>query len=67
MDDQHLTPEELIAGMTPDEICELLAEMEVVSSIDEAKLIQQMIHEVGSLDEVLDMLEEGLDGLRDAA
>ncbi len=67
MDDQHLTPEALIAGMTPDEICELLAEMDIDASVDEARLIQQMIREVGSLDEVLDVLENGLDGLREAA
>jgi hypothetical protein len=50
MDDSQTTPEELIRGMTPDEICELLEEMGVQVSHAQAVAIQGLINRLGSLE-----------------
>lgn len=54
MDETSLSPEELIAGMNPDEICELLAEMDIETSREQAVALQQMIAQFGSLDAAMD-------------
>lgn len=56
MDEPRLTPEELIRGMTPDEICELLEEMGISVSPAQAVAIQGMINRLGSLDAAFEAL-----------
>jgi len=50
MDDSHATPEELIRGMTPDEICELLEEMGIEVNHTQAVAIQGLLNRLGSLE-----------------
>jgi hypothetical protein len=54
MDETQLTPEELIAGMNPDEICELLAEMDIETTRDQALALQEMLSQFGSLEAAMD-------------
>lgn len=58
MDETNLSPEELIAGMTPDEICELLAEMGMAATPGEAAAIQGMVAELGSIDAAFEALAD---------
>jgi hypothetical protein len=52
------SPEELIAGMNPDEICELLEEMGVNATLQQATAIQALVIEFGSLDATLELLSK---------
>lgn len=56
MDEFTQSPEDLIAGMNPDEICELLEEIGIEATSDEAEMIQDLIEELGSLEEALQAL-----------
>lgn len=56
MDEFNQSPEELIAGMSPDEICELLEEIGIDASSSEAEMIQELIEELGSLEDALEAL-----------
>lgn len=56
MDEFNQSPEDLIAGMSPDEICELLEEIGIEASSEEAEIIQELIEELGSLEEALEVL-----------
>lgn len=58
MDDTNLSPEEMIAGMTPAEICELLAEMGMETTASEAAAIQELVAELGSIEAAFDALAE---------
>jgi hypothetical protein len=58
MDETSLSPEELIAGMNPDEICELLAEMDIETTREQAIALQQMISQFGSLDAAMDAFSQ---------
>lgn len=58
MDDTNLSPEELIAGMTPDEICELLAEMGMEVTTSEAAAMQGMVAELGSIEAAFNALAD---------
>lgn len=56
MDEFNQSPEDLIAGMSPDEICELLEEIGIETSSEQAEMIQELIEELGSLEEALEVL-----------
>lgn len=58
MDDINLSPEELIAGMAPEEICELLAEMGMDATVSEAAAIQGMVAEFGSIEAAFEALAD---------
>ena len=60
MDDTNLSPEELIAGMTPAEICELLAEMGMETTPSQAAAIQGMVAELGSIEAAFHALADSL-------
>lgn len=61
MDESNLTSENLIAEMTPEEICELLSEMGMETTIEQAAAIQHLIGEVGSLEAAFDALQDDAD------
>ena len=56
MDESQLSQEELIVGMTPDEICELLEEIGVVANEEQASAMQRLVAQLGSLEAALDAL-----------
>lgn len=56
MDDSHRTPEELIAEMGADELCELLEELGVAATEDQAEGIQQLVARLGSLEAAIETL-----------
>ena len=58
MDFDDLSPEELIAQLSGDELQELLAEMGVDTSIEQARAIQSLVAEVGCLEQVMQMLTD---------
>ena len=49
MEDRELSAEELIRGMNPDEICELLQDMGINIDERQAVAIQGLINRLGSL------------------
>jgi hypothetical protein len=67
MNEQKQTPEELIAGMAPDEICELLEEIGIEVDRDEASSIQRLIADLGSLDAALQAFGGEDDAQKNAA
>lgn len=50
MDDESLTPEELLLSMTNDELVELLEEMGLTSTFEVADGIRQLVAELGSVE-----------------
>ncbi|WP_164101752.1 hypothetical protein [Candidatus Laterigemmans baculatus] len=58
MDESNLSSENLIAEMTPEEICELLAEMGMETTTDQAESLQRLIGELGSLEEAIEALQD---------
>lgn len=61
MDESNLTSESLIAQMTPEEICELLSEMGMETTEEQAAAIQRLIGELGSLEAAFDALQDDSD------
>lgn len=57
MDEIDQTPEELIRGMSADEICELLEDLEIVVSLEQADAIQQLVEKTGSLEAALGLID----------
>lgn len=62
MDDKAQTPEELIACMSLDELQELLGELGFDASDEQTAGIQQLVGQLGSLEEAISAIEV-LDGL----
>ena len=58
MDEANLSSENLIAGMTPEEISELLAEMGMETSVEQAAEIQELIGEFGSLEAAFEAFQD---------
>ena len=67
MDDIEYTAEELIQGMSADEICELLEELEIVISLEQANAIQSLVEKTGSLEAALELFGGGSDSEQAAA
>lgn len=61
MDESNLSSENLIAEMTPEEICELLSEMGTETTVDQAAAIQRLIGELGSLEAAFEALQDDSD------
>ncbi|HBJ33823.1 MAG TPA: hypothetical protein DDZ51_03465 [Planctomycetaceae bacterium] len=57
MDDITQTPEELIANMSTDELQELLGELGVDASDDQAAGIKDLVAQLGSLEAAMNALE----------
>jgi hypothetical protein len=57
MDDFSQNPEELIAGMSTDELQELLAELGIEATDEEAAGIKSLVAEMGSLEAAISTLE----------
>lgn len=58
MDYEELSPEELIAQLSGDELQELLLEMGIDTTIEQAMAIQSLVAEVGCLEQVMQMLTD---------
>ncbi len=56
MDDTLQTPEELIADMSADELCELLEELGIEASDNQARGIKDLVAQLGSLEMAIDAL-----------
>ncbi len=67
MDEQQLSPEELIRGMEADEICELLEAMGITVTTQQAVSLQGLINRLGSLDAAFTALSEDRHQERDVA
>lgn len=65
MDDPLMSPEELICSMQADEICELLDELGISLTTDQASDLQTLISKLGSVDIALNQLVQSED--RDSA
>jgi len=57
MDDFSQNPEEMIAGMSTDELQELLAELGIDATDEEAAGIKSLVAEMGSLEAAISTLE----------
>ncbi|XZE56770.1 hypothetical protein SH139x_002902 [Planctomycetaceae bacterium SH139] len=62
MDEQQLSPEELIRGMAADEICELLEAMGITVTAQQAVSLQGLINRLGSLDAAFAALSDDHQG-----
>ena len=61
MDEHYQSPEDLITGMSPDEICELLDEIGINATCEDAEMIQDLVEQLGSLEEALESLRDDAD------
>jgi 3-methyladenine DNA glycosylase Tag len=61
MDEHYQSPEDLIIGMSPDEICELLDEIGIDATCEDAEMIQELVEQLGSLEEALESLRDDTD------
>ena len=61
MDEHYQSPEDLITGMSPDEICELLDEIGINATCEDAEMIQDLVEQLASLEEALESLRDDAD------
>lgn len=58
MDFEEMSPEELIAQLSGDELQELLLEMGIDTTVEQAMAIKSLVADVGSLEQVMEMLSD---------